>query len=372
LHSDALVLANDLSKVYFESPEIWQFRTDYIDSLVQNVLNNSDRLIRVGIFDQEGNNIASIGQVPQHDWATIQLSEGFGDQFNAIGYVRVTEDIVGLYGTTTTVLSVGLLIGLAVFFFLWQYPMHALLSAQSKITEALLAAEGANVAKSEFMATMSHELRTPLTSINGSMRLLNGMMNADLTNDQKNLFDISLRNVDAMLLLINELLDYEKIISGTMKFDTRKHDIGELTLNVVKENQGYANEQSVKFEFDKPANILVSEVNDHRFNQVLRNVLSNAAKFSDPGDTVKISVSRDNVSVVVSVEDEGPGITEEDKQKIFEPFTQIDSSASRKYAGTGLGLSISKSLTDAMGGRLYCDTKVGVGSVFYICFPASN
>ena len=233
-------------------------------------------------------------------------------------------------------------------------------------------AEQANLTKSNFLATMSHELRTPLTSIKGSLGLLQSLITNDLTDEKKELFDITLRNSDAMLLLINELLDYEKIISGTMIIETSRHDIGALTARVVKDNQSYASERSVSFDYSGPVISLFANVQQFRFEQVLRNLLSNAAKFSDPGSDVEISVKSDDGMVIVSVKDYGLGMPEEFKQKVFEPFTQADSSSTRNHAGTGLGLSISKSLTDAMGGKLYFETEVGVGTTFFVSFPISE
>jgi len=236
----------------------------------------------------------------------------------------------------------------------------------------IVTAESASQAKSEFMSTMSHELRTPLTSIKGSLGLLNSMIADDLTDGKKELLEVSVRNTDAILFLVNELLDYEKIVSGTMVFDTHRHDIGALTAKVVNDNQSYANSLSVTFDFDKPGSSLYAEVQDHRFEQVLRNLLSNAAKFSEPDSEIKIVVARHSGLVIVSVKDHGQGIPKEFKQKIFEPFTQIDSSQSRKHAGTGLGLSISKSLIESMGGKLYFESELGIGSTFFISFPTTE
>lgn len=241
--------------------------------------------------------------------------------------------------------------------------------AEQEIRLAKNEAEKANHAKSEFLSTMSHELRTPLTSIMGSIGLLNGTMANDLSDEQKKLFEISLRNGDAMLLLINELLDYEKIISGTMVIKTQQHDIGALTSKVIEDNQSYANAHSVAFDYNEPGRSSYAEVQEHRFEQVLRNLLSNAAKFSSAGSKVIVSVDDHDNAIVVSVKDYGQGMPEDFKSKIFEPFTQIDSSQSRKHSGTGLGLSISKSLTECMGGKLYFESKLGVGSTFFISFP---
>ncbi len=227
----------------------------------------------------------------------------------------------------------------------------------------------AETAKDEFLATMSHELRTPLTSIKGALGLMETMNKNTHSEDQNDLLSISVRNTDSMLLLVNELLDYGKLISGEMVIKTAPHNIAELVSKSVEDSQGYAIAQSVTLKYTEPLTPMNGNINPHRFGQVLRNVLSNAVKFSDPGSIVEIATETRDGHVVVSVRDEGLGISEGNQEKIFEPFVQIDSSRTRKYPGTGLGLSISKSLTESMDGDIFFDSVLGNGSTFYLRFP---
>ena len=242
----------------------------------------------------------------------------------------------------------------------------------SDIRRSELEAVKANKAKSEFLASMSHELRTPLTSSLGSLGLLNSLMSDRLSSEGRELLEIAIRNNGALLRLVNELLDYEKIMSGRIKIETCRHDICQLTSHIVKDNQGYARTQSVSFVFRDQLIPLFANVQEHRFEQVLNNLLSNAAKFSEPGRDVEISVEGENGEILVKVKDYGPGIPEDFKTEIFEQFTQFDSSSTRKHGGTGLGLSISKALIESMGGTLGFESEVGFGSTFFIALPASE
>ncbi|NQW00609.1 MAG: PAS-domain containing protein [Rhodospirillales bacterium] len=242
-------------------------------------------------------------------------------------------------------------------------------NAQNEMAYARDQAEAGNRAKSEFLAAMSHELRTPLTSSLGSLGLLNGLMSDFLPDQGKELLEIALRNNNTLLHLVNELLDFEKVLSGTLVIETQAHDIRALTSTIIHDLQGYARTQSVKFIFKAPDDPLFAQVNEHRFGQILGNLLSNAAKFSDAGRDVGIDLTCHGGRVQVNVRDQGPGIPEDFQNKLYEQFTQVDSSSSRQHRGTGLGLTISKALTERMGGELSFDTEIGVGTTFHISFP---
>ena len=241
-----------------------------------------------------------------------------------------------------------------------------------RLNQTVIEAERASKAKSEFLAAMNHELRTPLTSSLGSLGLLASVMPEEFSEEGRDLLDIAIRNNESLLRLVNELLDYEKILSGTLVIETGKHDICGLASRIVKNLQGYAQTQIVNFLFSENKGPVYANVQEHRFEQILNNLLSNAAKFSDAGSNVEIFVTSDLGKVSVGVKDHGPGIPEEFRTLIFEQFTQLDSSSTRKHGGTGLGLTISKALTESMGGTLEFETEVGVGSTFYVVLPAAD
>ncbi len=245
----------------------------------------------------------------------------------------------------------------------------ARMEAESETLKALTAAETANQAKSDFLATISHELRTPLTSIKGAIGLLVGLRGDDFSDDSRSLLDMALHNCDTLVRLVNEFLDYEKIIAGKMTFNFSTHDIAQLTQNIVDTNLGLAQAHSVRFTFHNPDRPAHADIDKTRFNQILHNLLSNAAKFSPANGNIDIRVEVLGDRVRTSVKDSGVGIADSHKQVIFDRFTQIDSSDSRQQGGTGLGLAISKALAESMNGALGVESAVGQGAMFYLDLP---
>lgn len=241
-----------------------------------------------------------------------------------------------------------------------------------ELNDAVHLAEAANQAKSEFLAAMSHELRTPLTSSLGSLGMLHLFLPDDLPADAREMLDVAKRNNEALLRLVNELLDYEKILSGRLEMETSRQDISALLNNIVKDNQGFARSKSVQFVTKNNISPLYAKVNEYRFEQVINNLLSNAAKFSNPGSDVEISIENQNQMICVKVKDHGAGIPEEFRPKIYEQFTQADSSTTRHHGGTGLGLSISKALIEGMGGEIGFETEINIGSTFYVTLPVAG
>ena len=222
--------------------------------------------------------------------------------------------------------------------------------------------------KSEFVSTVSHELRTPLTSIAGSLSLLAGGVLGEVPAQAKQLLDIAQNNSQRLTLLINDLLDMEKIAAGKMHFEIQPHSLVFLVEQALEQNHGLTEQYDVQFELESPMTGDV-RVDSQRLIQVLTNFLSNAAKFSPDESQVEVKIKRLDGYLRVEVHDHGPGIPEAFHDRIFQKFSQADSSDTRQKGGTGLGLAISKELIERMGGRIGFESKEGEGACFYFDLP---
>ncbi|MCH2547451.1 MAG: CHASE domain-containing protein [Alphaproteobacteria bacterium] len=223
--------------------------------------------------------------------------------------------------------------------------------------------------KSEFISIVSHELRTPLTSIRGSLGLMVGAMAKDMPEKANRLIEIAHKNSERLILMINDILDIDKIASGQMRFDLQVQPLAPLVQNAVETNQPYANKLDVMIVANSIDRDLKINVDSARLSQVFANLLSNAAKFSNPGNNVEVITEVKGDKVRVSVIDHGLGIAEEFRSRIFGKFSQEDSSATRSKGGTGLGLHISKQMIDSMGGEIGFDSEVNKGTSFWFEFP---
>jgi signal transduction histidine kinase len=223
--------------------------------------------------------------------------------------------------------------------------------------------------KNEFISVVSHELRTPLTSIHGALGLITTGLGGELPPGASHLLDIAYRNSQRLVRLINDILDLQKIESGSMAFHLRPVDMRSLLQQAIEANQAYAQGLGVGLALvDTPPSLRVQGDPD-RLMQVMTNLLSNAAKFSPPGESVQVSARREGPSVRVVVRDCGPGIPEPFKARIFEKFAQADASTTRDKGGTGLGLSITKAIVERLGGTIGFESQPTQGTAFHVDLP---
>jgi PAS domain S-box-containing protein len=223
--------------------------------------------------------------------------------------------------------------------------------------------------KSEFISTVSHELRTPLTSIRGSLGLIVGGVAGTLPAQANSLIDIAHKNCERLILLVNDILDMEKIEAGKMEFQSAPIELLPLLKQALEGNRSYGEQFGVSFELSGESPELKVHVDANRLQQVLANLLSNAAKFSPQGDTVLIVVTADRERVRVAVSDHGSGIPAAFQSQIFQKFAQADASDTRKKGGTGLGLSITRAIVEQMGGRIGFTSEPNVLTTFWVEFP---
>ena len=223
--------------------------------------------------------------------------------------------------------------------------------------------------KKEFTSTLSHELRTPLTSIIGSLQLLNSGVAGELSRDVSELTLVAERNGQRLLDIINDILDIEKIESGTISMAPEVLAIDGLVREAIVLNEGFGERFKVRFEARGELPGREVYVDRKRLLQVMTNLLSNAAKFSPEWGKVDITLEESGASIRVGVHDRGPGIPEEFRSRIFGRFAQADSTASRQKGGTGLGLAIGKRMIELMHGRIGFEDRAGGGTTFWFELP---
>ena len=223
--------------------------------------------------------------------------------------------------------------------------------------------------KDEFVSTVSHELRTPLTSIHGALGLvLSGALD-ELPEKVNELLETADRNTERLMHLINDILDMQKIEAGKLEYSFSQINLLDTIEKSLTDNLSYAKQYHVNIQLGDKVDDVIVKVDPLRLAQIMSNLLSNAAKFSNKNSTIFIHTNINNKLAKISVVDTGEGIPEEYFDKIFSKFSQYDASATKEKGGTGLGLAISKQMIEAMGGSIDFTSTIGKGTSFNIYLP---
>ncbi len=239
--------------------------------------------------------------------------------------------------------------------------------AEQELHEARKTAVASARIKSEFLATMSHEIRTPMNGVIGMLDLL---LNTEISRQQRDYVSMCKSSADAMLNLLNDILDVSKIESGRLDLDEDNFSLRQLLTACLKPLLVESQKKGLRFLCTVPADVPDRLIGDAgRLRQIITNLVNNAIKFTSHGE-ISLSVTvadQDDGSILLQfvVSDTGIGIPENRLTAIFESFRQVDSSTTRKYGGTGLGLCIARRLAELMGGRIRVVSEIGKGSTFY-------
>lgn len=223
--------------------------------------------------------------------------------------------------------------------------------------------------KDEFISSVNHELRTPLTSISGSLSLIHGGAFGELPPKLDNAISIAKRNTERLMALVNDILDVQRVLSGKLNLERSEIEAAALLESAVQENQSYADQHEVALEIASDSNGGIIIGDEHRLMQVMTNLISNAVKFSPKGSKAIAGSESNGTMVRFSVTDQGPGISEEFRSRIFGRFAQADSSDTKEKGGTGLGLNISSSLVEEHGGRISFECPKEGGTRFFFDIP---
>jgi len=219
--------------------------------------------------------------------------------------------------------------------------------------------------KTEFISTVSHELRTPLTSIRGSLGMLKSGVLGEVPDKANRMIELAHNNTERLINLVNDILDVEKIQAGKIELNLETINLTELVKQSILSNESYATSCQVSLYLEPGLADFQVYADNHRLQQVMANLISNAAKFSPENGQVSINIQKNEKLIRVSVTDHGIGIPEEYRNKMFQKFSQVDSTDTRQKGGTGLGLNITKAIIEHHGGHIDYSTEEGKGSTFF-------
>ncbi len=225
--------------------------------------------------------------------------------------------------------------------------------------------------KSQFISTVSHELRTPLTAIREAVIIVLEGVAGKIKKDQKHFLDLAKRNIDRLARLIDEILDFQKLDAGKMKFNVRQNSLASAVEEACTTMRPHAHKNGIDLVVDLEANLPVSLFDSDRIIQALTNLISNAIKFTPEGGQVRVSARHRNGKLVLEISDTGLGIPKEDLPRIFDRFYRVQRPG-KEIKGTGLGLPIVRKIVAGHGGRIEVETELDRGTTFTVILPVSR
>ncbi len=223
-------------------------------------------------------------------------------------------------------------------------------------------------AKTEFLSITSHELRSPMTPMKAQLQMILGDYFGKLNKEQRESLQIVLNNTERLDKIIVDFLEISRIEAARLKFNFIRADLAKTVELVVEEMNNFMPEKKIKIEV-KTEKLPVIECDPDRVSQVLRNLISNAIKFSPENSQIDVSAKLHSGMILFSVKDKGVGIAEKDQRKLFEPFYQVENMYQHKSGGTGLGLAISKGIVESQNGKIWLISALGKGTIFYFTLP---
>jgi hypothetical protein len=244
--------------------------------------------------------------------------------------------------------------------------------AEEEILQAKINAEASNRTKTEFLANMSHELRTPLNSVIGFADMMRSQVAGDINEKQAGYLSNISQSGKHLLNIINEILDISKIESGKMKLYKEDVLLVETYAEIIATLQHIASRKEIKLDVSPWPENEYAYADRAKLKQILYNLVGNAIKFTNEGGSVIIGTRNDGKFIHISVSDTGIGIAPDGLERLFKPFTQLESFESRTYEGTGLGLALSKELVELHGGKITAESEPGKGSTFIFTLPSAK
>ena len=225
--------------------------------------------------------------------------------------------------------------------------------------------------KENFLAAVSHELRTPLTAIKGSLGILLEGATGEFNEEQKDFLITAQRNADRLEILINNVLDYQRLEAGMYEFKFAAGDLNDLIESVKADMELLAQKKNLKLTIIKADGLPVIIMDGERLKRAIRNMVDNAIKFTEKGE-ITISTAQEQGQVVIHVKDTGIGIKPEDQAKLFERFLQLSDGLGRQTGSLGLGLVIARKIVSAHHGDIWINSKPGEGTTFSIYMPVKK